>query len=161
MPRPLAGCTLSLALWGLAAAQSNQIELQRLQYNHPELEVDLGVGLWGWPIPVDYDKDGDRDLVVSCSDVPFNGTYFFENPGTADSQALPVFKPPQKIGPGIKNVHVSFVDGAPRVLVPAAELSGFTDGDLQSKRQDSRANDSRVARPAHSSEPMGICRFRW
>ena len=38
-------------------------------------------GLWAWPLPMDYDGDGDLDLVVSCSDKPYNGTYFFENPG--------------------------------------------------------------------------------
>ncbi len=53
------------------------IKLQRMKYNHPGLAVDLGVGLWGWPLPIDYDRDGDLDLVVSCSDVPYNGTYFF------------------------------------------------------------------------------------
>ena len=29
----------------------------------------------------DYDRDGDLDLVVSCPDKPYNGLYFFENPG--------------------------------------------------------------------------------
>ena len=132
MIRPLASCTLSIALWGMAAAQTKEIPLERLKYNHPGLEVDLGVGLWGWPIPFDYDDDGDRDLVVSCSDVPFNGTYFFENPGTGDAETLPVMKPPVKIGPGVKNIHVSFVAGQPRVLVPGAELIGIVKGDFQS-----------------------------
>ena len=53
----------------------------RLQYNHPGLVVDLGVGLWAWPLPMDWDQDGDLVLVVSCPDVPFRGTYLFENPG--------------------------------------------------------------------------------
>ncbi len=56
-------------------------ESRRMEYNHPGLAVDLGVGLWAWPLPMDYDGDGDLDLVVSCPDVPYNGTYFFENPG--------------------------------------------------------------------------------
>jgi len=60
-------------------------------YNHPGLVVDLGVGLWAWPLPVDWDKDGDLDLLVSCPDKPFNGTYFFENP---DGAVMPTFKPP-------------------------------------------------------------------
>ena len=46
-----------------------------------DLVVDLGVGLWAWPMPIDWDEDGDFDLVVSCPDVPFRGTYWFENPG--------------------------------------------------------------------------------
>ena len=132
----LTSLVLSLISIGLVSADPTKIEkidLQRVKYNHPGLEVDLGVGLWGWPIPVDYDEDGDRDLVVSCSDVPFRGTYFFENPGTNDPDKLPVFLPPVKVGPGIKNIHVSFIDGAPRVLVPGYELTGFMDGDFDTK----------------------------
>ena len=52
-------------------------EFMPIAYRNPGLEVDLGVGLWAWPLPMDFDKDGDIDLVVSCPDVPFNGTYFF------------------------------------------------------------------------------------
>ena len=114
-------------------ADAPQLPLERMKYNHPGLAVDLGVGLWGWPIPMDYDKDGDLDLVVSCSDVPFKGTYLFENPGVSGPNDLPVFKPPVQIGPGIKNIHVSFPDGQPRVLVPGAELAGFASGDLETK----------------------------
>ena len=57
--------------------------LERLKYNHPGLVVDLGVGLWAWPLPMDFDGDGDLDLVVNCPDKPYNGVYFFENPGDA------------------------------------------------------------------------------
>ncbi|MDB4617766.1 hypothetical protein OAH35_00340 [bacterium] len=59
-------------------------KLQPLKYNNPDLIVDLGVGLWAWPLPMDYDGDGDLDLIVSCTDKPSNGLYFFENP-TQDS----------------------------------------------------------------------------
>jgi hypothetical protein len=61
----------------------------RVAYNHPGLIVDLGVGLWAWPLPLDWEGDGDLDLVVSCPDVPSNGTYLFENPG-GDAR-MPVF----------------------------------------------------------------------
>ena len=93
--------------------------LDRLEYNNPGLVVDLGVGLWAWPLPMDYDGDGDMDLVVSCHDVPYSGTYFFENPG-GDS-TMPVFKPGVPIGGGLRNVQVSHVGGKPRVLVPGYE----------------------------------------
>ena len=68
---------LPLAMCSALSAES----MVRVQYNHPGLIVDLGVGLWAWPMPMDWDEDGDLDLVVSCPDVPFNGTYLFENPG--------------------------------------------------------------------------------
>jgi hypothetical protein len=97
-------------------------DLERLRYNHPGLVLDLGVGLWASPLPMDYDRDGDLDLVVVCSDKPYNGTYVFENPGGGP---LPVFKPGRRIGPGPRNAQVSYVDGHPRVLVPGHEYVGF------------------------------------
>ena len=105
---PPSGRTRAPALLaaGLALAGGLGAEtFDRLQYNHPGLVVDLGVGLWAWPMPMDWDQDGDLDLVVSCPDVPFNGIYLFENPGGAGK--MPVFKPPQKIGPGQRNMRVS------------------------------------------------------
>jgi hypothetical protein len=96
---------------------------QRMAYNNPGLVVDLGVGLWAWPMPMDYDGDGDYDLVVSCRDVPYRGTYFFENPG--GDAVMPVFKPGIRIGDGIKNVQVSYIDGEPRVLSPNTEYKSF------------------------------------
>ncbi|MFM7128315.1 MAG: VCBS repeat-containing protein, partial [bacterium] len=71
-----------------ATAQDN--DLERLPYNNPGLVVDLGVGLWAEPLPIDFDNDGDRDLVVLCPDKPYNGLYFFENPG--GNAKRPVFK---------------------------------------------------------------------
>ena len=108
-----------IALWLCliaASAAPGQERLTRLKYNHPGLVVDLGVGLWAWPLPMDYDGDGDNDLLVSCADVPYNGVYFFENPG-ADAR-FPVFRPGVRVGGGIHNVQVSYVDGKPRVLSP-------------------------------------------
>ena len=98
-------------------------ELERLEYRNPGLVVDLGVGLWADPMPMDYDKDGDMDLVVSCSDVPYRGTYFFENPGTGEK--MPVFKAAVRIGDGVKNVQVSTVHGEPRVLSPGMAYPSF------------------------------------
>ena len=66
-----------LATFSLVAIAAGQ-DLTPLKYNHPGLVVDLGVGLWAFPLPMDYDGDGDYDLVVSCPDRPYNGTYFFE-----------------------------------------------------------------------------------
>ena len=97
----------------------NQI---RVKYNNPAVKPYLGVGLWAWPLPMDYDHDGDLDLLVSCPDVPFNGTYFFENP---DGSAFPTFKAPVKIGPGLKNIQVSNLNNQPRVLFENKEFKDF------------------------------------
>jgi len=97
--------------------------LDRVKYNNPGLVVDLGVGLWAWPLPMDYDGDGDNDLVVACADKPYNGTYFFENPG-GDAK-MPVFKPAVRIGKGLRNVQVSYVDGQVRVMSPGQEYHNF------------------------------------
>ena len=107
-------------------------ELERVPYNHPGLTVDLGVGLWAWPMPMDWDGDGDLDLVVSCPDVPYNGTYLFENPG-GDAK-MPVFKPPVRVGPGLKNVQVSHVGGRPRVLSPGTEWVDFLGREFKATR---------------------------
>jgi hypothetical protein len=107
--------------------------LARVPYNHPGLVVDLGVGLWAWPLPMDYDQDGDYDLVVSCKDVPYNGIYFFENPG-GDSK-LPVFKAGVRIADGVGNIQISYVDGQPRVLAPRVEYQDFRSQQLSQPRQ--------------------------
>ena len=117
-----AGLALALAGAAPARAEFGDGRLERLTYNNPGLVVDLGVGLWAWPLPMDYDGDGDLDLVVSCHDVPYNGTYFFENPG--GDPRFPVFKPGVRLGDGLADVQVSQVDGKPRVLVPGFEYVG-------------------------------------
>ena len=97
--------------------------LDRLPYNNPGLTVDLGVGLWAWPLPMDFDGDGDLDLVVSCPDQPYNGIWFFENPG-GDAK-MPVFKAARRISGTPSNVQVSYVDGKPHVLTPGATHPEF------------------------------------
>ncbi len=92
--------------------------LDRLPYNHPGLTTDLGVGLWAWPLPLDFDGDGDLDLVVSCPDKPYNGAWFFENPGDGKNTKLPVFKPGKRISKGATNARISYVDGKPVVTTP-------------------------------------------
>ncbi|MFZ5833136.1 MAG: FG-GAP-like repeat-containing protein, partial [Planctomycetota bacterium] len=107
--------------------------LERLPYNHPGLVVDLGVGLWAWPMPMDWDSDGDLDLIVSCPDVPYSGTYFFENPG--GNKTMPVFKPAVRVGPALKNVQLSYVDGQPRVLTPGTEHEDFLGREFKATRK--------------------------
>ena len=107
--------------------------LERIKYNNPGLEADLGVGLWAWPLPMDYDEDGDFDLVVSCNDKPYNGMYFFEN--ISNDKNLPLFKPSVKVGPGIKNIQASYVDGEVRLLSPGHEIINYKETSFKQKKQ--------------------------
>ncbi len=106
--------------------------LEIVEFQNPGLKTDLGVGLWAWPMPMDWDEDGDFDLIVSCPDVPFNGIYFFENLG--DDPKYPTFKPPVKVGSGMHSVHVSYVDGKPRVLSPGTEWVNFLGKEFKEKK---------------------------
>ncbi len=129
-----------LLVLGLTVA-SRAADLEPLRYG-PAGEagpvVDLGVGLWAWPLPMDYDQDGDLDLVVSCPDVPFKGTYLFENPGgSVAERKFPVFLPPRRLGPGYTNIRPSYVGAdahraSVRLLTPAAELH-WENGELSAK----------------------------
>jgi hypothetical protein len=122
---------LLLFLWLALPLVAQENDLKPLKYNHPGLVVDLGVGLWAWPLPMDWDGDGDLDLVVSCPDKPYNGTYFFENPG---GSKMPVFEKAVRIGKGYGNIRVSYSHGKPEVLLPGKRLVGFVGqgfGELQ------------------------------
>ena len=108
---------------GAAVGGAAPTGLQQLRYGNPGLAVDLAVGLWAWPMPMDYDGDGDLDLLVSCPDLPSNGTYLFENPGGGG--AMPVFKPGVRLGKGHRNISVSRVGGRDRILIPGREFMDF------------------------------------
>lgn len=132
MQLPKALLILAIAACTSNARAQKAESLERLQYNHPSLTVDLGVGLWAFPLPMDFNGDGKLDLVVDCPDVPSNGTYVFENPGVnTASNPLPIFLPGQRISRGRQFASVSFVDGKPRVLVPASEFPDFLRSGLE------------------------------
>ena len=113
-----------------SAGTSNLVPVM---YNNPGLVADLGVGLWAWPLPMDFDSDGDLDLVISCPDIPYNGTYFFENP--EGNVAMPVFLPPVRIGDGKNSIVVSHVDDKPRVINVYQEYLNFRDSIFSSPKQ--------------------------
>lgn len=113
---------LILTMAGAVSAQE-AADLQPLRYNDPDLVVDAGVGLWAHPVPMDFDGDGDYDLVVSCPDKPYNGTYFFEN--RQGDVRLPVFEPPVRIGPGYHSLRVSTVNGRVDVMTAARVWEDF------------------------------------
>jgi hypothetical protein len=127
---------------GLGIADLRAQDLQPLQYNNPNLTVDLGVGLWAWPLPMDWDSDGDFDLVVSCPDKPYSGTYFFENPG--GDKRFPIFKPGVRVGRGMKNLQVSFVEGVPHVLDSSTEFLDFRGRGFSEERQRSIYNSNSI-----------------
>lgn len=108
--------------------------LDRLKFNHPGLTIDLGVGLWAWPVPCDADGDGDIDLIVSCPDKPYNGTYLFENPsGGGDKgrgERWPLFKRARRLSVGQFNVTPSYVDGKLKVTTPGWEHPDFVTAGL-------------------------------
>lgn len=111
---------------GLSAQQTDYKSntVIQLQYLNPDLQVDLAVGLWASPIPLDFDKDGDMDLVISCTDLPYKGTYFFENIN-GEMSSNTVFRKPVKIGPGVNNVTVSYIEGKARILGTGVEYLDF------------------------------------
>ncbi len=113
------------ALIGILLIPFSGQALDRLAYHNPGLKVDLGVGLWAWPMPMDWDKDGDLDLVVACPDKPYNGVYFFENPGNGKGKKFPVFKAGKRVGKAGQNMQVSYVKGDARVLRDGYELLDF------------------------------------
>lgn len=98
-------------------------DLQPLTHNRPGLLVDLGVGLWAHPLPMDFDGDGDNDLVVSCPDKPYNGTYFFEN--SSGNVKMPIFEPAVRIGSGYHSVRVSRVGDRVDVMTAAKLFEDF------------------------------------
>jgi hypothetical protein len=51
----------------------------RITYGRAGVRGRLAVGLWAHPAPLDIDGDGDTDIIVSCPDRPYNGTYLFRN----------------------------------------------------------------------------------
>ena len=95
---------LALVLRPLSLVPLSGGEVERLRYNNPGLVVDLGVGLWAWPMPMDWDGDGDLDLVVVSGGKPYEGTWFFENPG---GSKLPVFKPGVRVAERGVNAQIS------------------------------------------------------
>jgi hypothetical protein len=127
-------CALLLGVVIVLPLQAQEV----LKYNNEGLVTDLGVGLWAWSMPMDWDSDGDLDLIVSCPDTPYNGTYFFENKG--DDPKTPIFEKGVKIDQGLSNVQVSQVDGEPVVLrgrsdEPTVEYIDFLGNDFNETKE--------------------------
>jgi hypothetical protein len=123
----MAAAAAAVAGLGMSDRARGADQLQRMKHNNPGLVVDLGVGLWANPLPMDYDGDGDLDLVVASPDKPYNGIYFFENPGAGGGdKKMPVFKPGVRMAEALQNLQISMVDGKPRILRVGEEMVDFT-----------------------------------
>ena len=115
-----------VVLLSAIAMQAAAQQLERLSYNNPGLVVDLGVGLWAWPLPMDYNDDGLTDLIVVCTDTPYNGVYYFENTGVVnDETELPVFKSSLRLGNAVDNVSISYIKDEPAVTTPKKKYPDF------------------------------------
>ena len=113
--KPTAFLPLLVLCAGIHLVRAADATMPRLAHNNPGTLADLGVGLWAWPLPMDYNSDGLMDLVVVCTDKPYNGTWYFENSGQVDSQLkLPIFKPAVLVGKSAPSVGIYFAD----VVVP-------------------------------------------
>lgn len=109
-------------------------DLQRLNYNDPNLTVDLGVGLYAFPIPFDYDNDGDLDLLAACTDKPSRGVYYFENKTGKKGAGAMILAAPKYLGPGAQYITLSWIGKTPRILAANREFNNFVNGDWQSTR---------------------------
>lgn len=80
----------------------------RITYGRPGVRGRVAVGLWPHPTAFDVDDDGDTDLVIGCSDRPFNGIYLFRNIGNDEE---PLYERGEWLGPGPKELTAGDVDG--------------------------------------------------
>lgn len=131
-------------LFVLSPLPASSIQLERISYNHPGLTVDLAVGLRGWPLMMDYTGNGEVDLVVVCSDVPYDGIYLFERTKRLDERtSLPIFSAAKRVGEAraylrpdqrldrAANVRLSTVNGEPVVLTPGKRYPDFKNTGFQ------------------------------
>jgi len=80
----------------------------RVTFGRPGVRAPLAVGLWGHPAAFDFDGDAKVDVIVSCPDRPFNGTYIFRNIGTAGE---PLFDRGEWLGRGHRDLVAADFDG--------------------------------------------------
>lgn len=81
---------------------------ERVTYGRTGVRGRLAVGLWAYPVAFDFDEDGAIDLIVSCTDRPYNGVYLFRNIGT---NSAPLFDRAEWMGPGLKDLVAADANG--------------------------------------------------
>lgn len=115
--------TLLLGIFCFLFGKSQTIDECRIKHNQPNLVVYLGGGLWSTPLPVDYDNDGLTDIILSCVDVPYKGTYLFKNIGT---KRKPFFDKALKLTDmAFQNSRASYENGVLKVLNQETEYQDF------------------------------------
>ena len=80
----------------------------RVSYGWTGVRGKLSVGLWAHAVALDFDGDGATDVIVSCLDVGYSGTYLFRNIGT---NAKPLFDRPLWIGPPARDLVAADFNG--------------------------------------------------
>ncbi|MGH9627366.1 MAG: FG-GAP repeat domain-containing protein, partial [Bryobacteraceae bacterium] len=80
----------------------------RVTFGRTGVRGRLAVGLWAYPAALDFDGDGSLDLIVSCTDRPYNGIYLFRNLGT---NASPLYDRAEWLGPGRKDLVAADFNG--------------------------------------------------
>lgn len=80
----------------------------RMTYGRRGARGRLSVGLWAYPAALDFDGDGAIDLVVSCTDNPYNGIYLFRNIGSTER---PLFGRAEWLGPARKELVAADFNG--------------------------------------------------
>ena len=80
----------------------------RVTYGAAGVRGRLSVGLWAYPAAIDMDGDGNLDLIVACTDHPYNGIYLFRNLGT---NAKPLFDRAEWLGPARKELVAADFNG--------------------------------------------------
>ncbi len=96
----------------------------RVTYGRRGVRGRLAVGLWAYPAALDADGDDDFDLIVSCTDRPYNGTYLFRN---LTNNREPLFDRAEWLGPGIKDLVAADFngDGAVDLVTSGGYYSDF------------------------------------
>lgn len=80
----------------------------RITFGRAGVRGRVAVGLQPRPAALDADGDGDTDLVISCPDRPYNGTYLFLNIG---SNAAPLYDRALRLGPGLRELTAADFNG--------------------------------------------------